>query len=322
MLLALACMLGGTLAHVRGVRDVDGSLIAVGVLTASAGLGTALNLVGGRTELTVGVATLTMVSVIIGASAAFMAFLDALERHDVGIDAQRLVRSLELARLTARDHRHAELAHDQRTALLAIEAAALQLRDQPSNGLADAVATEAARLQRMLDGASTDRGLFPLNDVVTPVMTCLSTLHSPIRVDVDVDVDGQPHVWGHIDETAEILRALVVNAHEHGRAPVSVEITDFGADVVVHVRDSGEGVPPALRSVIFDRGVTSDPAGHSGLGLFAARRLARTNGGDLTISDDDAATFELRLPTRPADTTVIDLTDTAQQRPDLRSLHG
>ncbi|MCP4964279.1 MAG: hypothetical protein GY926_03490, partial [bacterium] len=76
--------------HVRGVRRVDGALIAVGVLTTSAGLGTMLNLIGGRTDLTVGVATLTMVSVMIGVIAAAMAFLDALERHDLGRDAQRL----------------------------------------------------------------------------------------------------------------------------------------------------------------------------------------------------------------------------------------
>ncbi len=302
----------------RAMRTVDGGLIAVGVLTTSAGLGTALNLIGGRSELTAEVATLTIVSVIIGASVAFMPFLDALERHDVRGDAQRLVWSLELARLMAQTDRHAELAHDQRTALLAIEAAALRLRDHPSNGLAAAVASEAARLQRMLDDESTDRGPFAVDAVVTPVMTCLSTLHAPIRV----EVEGAPRAWGHIDETAEILRALVDNAHEHGATPVSVEVTERGDDVVVRVHDSGEGVPAALRSVIFDRGVTSDPAGHSGLGLYAARRLARLDGGDLTIAGDDPATFELRLPTRPPESTVIDLTTSSSRRNDLRSLDG
>jgi two-component system CitB family sensor kinase len=92
--------------------------------------------------------------------------------------------------------------------------------------------------------------------------------------------------------------------------------------VIVSVRDSGEGVPSALRDVIFDRGVTSRPESHSGLGLFAARRLARSNGGDVRISSDDTATFELRLPTRRPDATVIDLTDNSNQQPDIRSLHG
>lgn len=318
MLLAIACLGGGSLAHVRGVRRVDGALIAIGVLTTSAGLGTMLNLIGGRTDLTVGVATLTMVSVMIAAIAGAMAFLDALERHDLGRDAQRLARSLELARLTAQSERTAELRHDQRTALLAIEAAALQLRDHPSDGLAASVAVEAARLQRMLDGASDERGTFAVDGVVGPVVACLATLYEPMTLEIEPDVEA----WGMVDETAEVLRALIDNAHEHGVGPVSVQVVAGDDEVIIGVRDCGEGVPDALRHVVFDRGVTSRPDVHSGLGLFAARRLARENGGDVRLSPDDPATFEFVLPVgRPAPT-VIDLTDTSTQLHDIGSHNG
>ena len=51
----------------------------------------------------------------------------------------------------------------------------------------------------------------------------------------------------------------------------------------VEVSDRGPGVPEALRDVIFDRGVTSRAADHSGLGLFSAKQLAQRLGGDLRV---------------------------------------
>ena len=99
-----------------------------------------------------------------------------------------------------------------------------------------------------------------------------------------------------VDETAEVIRALVDNANEHGRAPVSVAVTESNETVLVCVGDDGPGVPPALREVIFERGVTSAPRTHTGLGLYAARRLARAHGGDLRLSDTDDTAFVLTLP--------------------------
>ncbi|HEY6881481.1 MAG TPA: HAMP domain-containing sensor histidine kinase, partial [Polyangiales bacterium] len=74
--------------------------------------------------------------------------------------------------------------------------------------------------------------------------------------------------------------------------------------VRVLVRDQGPGVPPEIRSKLFDAFVTrpvpnSGKSFGSGIGLALAREVARAHGGDLTLLDDPStpgAAFELCVP--------------------------
>ena len=85
------------------------------------------------------------------------------------------------------------------------------------------------------------------------------------------------------------------------RRPAWVEITlaSSGEDLIVHVLDSGAGVPSGTD--IFGYGVTSRAAadGH-GIGLVLARQTARSHGGDVLLADaggnEHGAVFTARLP--------------------------
>lgn len=74
---------------------------------------------------------------------------------------------------------------------------------------------------------------------------------------------------------------------------------DSGMRVGVEVRDTGPGIPPALRERIFDEFVRVDSAasGGNGLGLSISRRLARMLGGDVvyTPNQPSGAVFTLWL---------------------------
>lgn len=77
---------------------------------------------------------------------------------------------------------------------------------------------------------------------------------------------------------------------------------DGQAGLYIEVRDSGPGVPPALRDRVFDEffraeGVGASAQGH-GVGLAISRRFARLLGGEITLSDapEGGAMFTLRLP--------------------------
>ncbi|MGZ4399672.1 MAG: ATP-binding protein, partial [Gaiellaceae bacterium] len=78
---------------------------------------------------------------------------------------------------------------------------------------------------------------------------------------------------------------------------VSVELLREGDAAVLMVRDTGPG--PAGADEIFEPFVTTRASEHgSGLGLAAARLIARRHGGDVELRETsaDGSVFALRLP--------------------------
>lgn len=299
-----AAALGG-IAFIYGQREPDGALLAVGMTALAVGFGEILLLSSGGVDLTVGVATVGVVASVAAFFAAVTALFEALARREIRREAIVMSRDLAVARLEAQASRFSELAHDQRSTLLAIEAAAEQMRAQPSGELAAAVAAEAARLNRLL--ANTDAGprLFELRAAVMPLVQCMRAFGSEIGI-----VGDRVSVWGDVDEIVEIIGVLVDNALTHGDGPIRIELDSIDGAAVLRVSDAGAGVPLPLRESVFERGVTTSPAAHSGLGLFSARRMAEAAGGSLRIPDGRPATFELALPMQPARPASIADTDT------------
>jgi signal transduction histidine kinase len=92
------------------------------------------------------------------------------------------------------------------------------------------------------------------------------------------------------EDLSRALDALVENALHHGAGDVQVTAeADRGDDVVLHVRDRGPGVPPALRDRAFDRFVTGagdDRARRgTGLGLAIVAAVAAAHRGRAGIDD-------------------------------------
>ncbi|MET8974948.1 HAMP domain-containing sensor histidine kinase [Streptomyces sp. NPDC004539] len=100
---------------------------------------------------------------------------------------------------------------------------------------------------------------------------------------------------------------LLANAHLHTppgtRVTVSVESIDGTCAIRVH--DTGEGIPPALLSTVFDRFTRGDAsrarergsAGGSGLGLAVASAIVEAHGGTLTARSGPGGTeFTMSVP--------------------------
>jgi signal transduction histidine kinase len=109
------------------------------------------------------------------------------------------------------------------------------------------------------------------------------------------------------EAVVQVLTGLLDNAAKHApdKAPIRVEARRAGGLAVLSVEDSGPGVPPADRERIFERFTQLDSgatrvAGGVGLGLYIARQLANSQGGELLLADPtppgQGARFELRLP--------------------------
>lgn len=293
--LATAVVAIGGFDFIRGQRNTEGEVAAMGMCALSFGFGGLLLLSSGDVQLTVGAACVSIVAAICALAASTVSVFEALAYREARVETIRLSEALALTRLHTQSSRHAQLAHDQRGALLAIEAAARRLQQNPSGDLAAAVATEASRLQRTLTDELAEHRIFDLHTTLEPMITCIRSLGPAVSV---VDPSGV-EVWGSPDEVVEIVRTLIDNAIAHGEGSITVEMCRVGDRGMIVVADEGPGVPLALHESIFDRGVTTDPRNHSGLGLSAARSAAERIGGSLRASTVRRAAFELTLRTHP-----------------------
>jgi signal transduction histidine kinase len=129
----------------------------------------------------------------------------------------------------------------------------------------------------------------------------LGTSERQIETALD-DSGGSVWALGDPGSVARILRILLDNALRHSPdgGSVLVELRN-GSAASLSVSDSGPGVPPEERELIFQRfkrgRMTSGQAGF-GLGLAIGRELASRMGGDLVLEPGNGhgARFSLTLP--------------------------
>jgi len=99
-----------------------------------------------------------------------------------------------------------------------------------------------------------------------------------------------------VGAVAEIVANLLDNASRHAAGRIELEVAPINDIVEVRISDDGPGLAPDQVDAAFERFVSLDGKGGSGLGLPIARALARAHGGDLVYR---AGTFVLTLPFGP-----------------------
>lgn len=116
-----------------------------------------------------------------------------------------------------------------------------------------------------------------------------------VEVSPDVGVLGLCEPLG----ARQVLTNLLLNAVAFSPEGAEVRLQAWrdGDNAVFAVTDQGPGLSPQQREHVFERG-RSTRAGGSGIGLFAAQRLAAQHDGSLRlVPSEHGAVFELRWPT-------------------------
>ncbi|GIU92063.1 MAG: two-component sensor histidine kinase [Acidimicrobiia bacterium] len=163
----------------------------------------------------------------------------------------------------AKERLIANVSHGLRTPLTGIVGFAHvlseRLRDPEDREACSAILSQAAELGRIVDdlvtSARVDAGLVDVTPVevwvseqLDQVVEFLDLLGVPVNVDCEealVRVDPE--------KFRQVLRNLVVNAHQHGRPQVRVEGGVRGDRYILSVVDRGPGVPVELQPVMFER---------------------------------------------------------------------
>ena len=95
------------------------------------------------------------------------------------------------------------------------------------------------------------------------------------------------------DAVTEIVSNLLENARRHATSRIDIAVSRDEGWVEIELADDGPGLPDAMVDSAFDRFVSLDGKGGSGLGLPIARELAQAQGGDLHYL---GKSFVVRLP--------------------------
>ena len=107
-----------------------------------------------------------------------------------------------------------------------------------------------------------------------------------------------PPVYGHYIDFSQSFRNILANALEAlegaARCRLTVMTTLEAGRRLLHVGDTGGGIPPEIRPRIFEPFFTTKGdlnQDHAGLGLFMARRLLAPYGGEIRVDSVPGETW-------------------------------
>jgi two-component system, OmpR family, sensor histidine kinase BaeS len=210
----------------------------------------------------------------------------------------------------------ADVAHELRTpvaVLLAGHEALLDGIAQPTPEQLSSLRDEALRLVRMVDDLQTlaaadaaslqlARRPCDLAEIAATAADSLEGQFATAGISLERALEPAPILadprWMH-----HVVTNLLTNALKFSEpgAKVVIDTVTAGGEAILHVTDSGIGIPAAELPRIFDRFWRGRQAGHisgSGIGLAIAAELTVAHGGSLTADSEPGVgtRMTLRLP--------------------------
>ena len=244
--------------------------------------------------------------------------LDATARWELGdlarafdATADDVVRSEE-----ARRRISADVAHELRTPLAALQAGLEELRDglvSPDPERLAALHAQSVRLGRVvgdlaaLSAAETAalslrRSLIDVKSLVDDAVAAARPSIEGAGMTTTVECDQQLTIRGDADRLHQALGNLLANAARYCRPgdSVFVRVTSDPSHVLIAVADTGPGIETHELPRVFDRlwrGSTASDVAGSGIGLAVVRELVTAHGGSVEVASDgiSGTTFTIRL---------------------------
>lgn len=141
------------------------------------------------------------------------------------------------------------------------------------------------------------------SDIREGLETVLTLYHNQIKQGVELIRDYQltDAIYCFPDELNQVWTNLIHNALQamHNQGTLYVSLFQNEDELVVSIRDTGQGIPPEIRDKIFRPFFTTKPAGEgSGLGLDIVRRIIEKHKGKIELDSEIniGSTFRVYLP--------------------------
>lgn len=237
--------------------------------------------------------------------------LDGRYPEEVQGVTQSLNRLIESERRQRERYRNtlADLAHSLKTPLAVIRGAGDDCADQHS--YRRLVEEQTQRMQQIvqyqLSRAVKSEGrvlaqavaVAPLLERLVRVMEKVYAAHT---AEVGLSLQPDAGFAGDERDLMELLGNLLDNAFKYGNGRVAVEAGLEAGQLVISISDNGEGVAPAQRQVILQRGARLDSqTPGQGIGLAVALDIVSSYDGALEVSSSNlgGACFRVELPGGP-----------------------
>lgn len=204
-----------------------------------------------------------------------------------------------------------ELAHELRTPLSGIRGEAeLALMTSPDLGtrerldrivgLVDQMSTTITTLLAIARGEETQTSTrTSVEEVISATLTSTRSRDGSVAIQLAEHSPEDLRVNASTESAARALSPLIENAQQHATKQVTVSVQGTARSVDITVSDDGPGLPDDLGDPesLFAAGARAADSTGAGLGLALARRVARTLGGDVTVTSlREPTSFTLTLP--------------------------
>ena len=243
--------------------------------------------------------------------------MEAGDRADIGDDypveleglARNMNRFVAHERESRERYRRAmdDLAHSLKTPLAVLRNTVRDLQQDAAAVVGEQLARMETTVAHQLARAVAARPMLPAAPLaVLPlaarIIRALQSAYEEKGVVVDAPwqrgEDSQDQCAVRVDESdaMDMLGNLLENAFKYSRSQVRVSLEETPENVALVIEDDGDGIPPAKRQAVLQRGARAqeDIAGQ-GIGLAVVVELAATHGGRLALGQSDLGGLAARL---------------------------
>lgn len=228
-------------------------------------------------------------------------------------------RMLEMEKFAATGKLAGTIAHEINNPMEAIKNAIYLLRDKldpASQPIYDALKNETERVTRIvrqmlgLYRNAGNFGSFDLNSVVEDTLTLFSRPLEKAGVTVTKRLGRLPAIKGSADQFRQLLSNLVVNAADSmpngGTLTIRTRyirsVREGYGQGSLTVCDTGCGIPPEVRSTMFEPFITTKGEKGTGLGLWIVKGIVEGHSGRILVrsTPDRGTIFKIVFPVSPA----------------------
>jgi signal transduction histidine kinase len=215
-------------------------------------------------------------------------------------------------------------AHELRTPTQSITGYSELLAADPENGIqyANPILRNARKLQRLSEdildvtriesqSLKINKEEFDLNDMISSIVGDHRSLLFDNEDNFNLEIQYEPKnivVKADRERISQVISNLLSNAikfttvitkHRTEKGTISVTAEKKVSEVVISVKDSGQGIDPEILPRLFGKFVTKSSTSGTGLGLFISKNIVEAHGGKIWAEkngDGKGVTFSFTLP--------------------------